>query len=428
MRTFTTRMGAALIALLLTTAAAQARVTAKEVWQNVMDYYAGIGQTVTTDGEVMAGETLVVTGAKISGALFDLRVPEMRFRETGDGRVEVTTAERITGSVTGPHDSGDAATTSFEVTQSDLKVVVTGDDGEMDYDFVIPELTIATAETEAAGVPVPVQFAVTMEGGSGTARMSGTTTTVLDSEAQFESMSFDISTMSEKDGAQVSSTSGTLSEVDILSGLQLPHGADLNDMGKALAAGYRVQTQLRFVSGNVNSDVRAADGTTNVQAGLADGRLKMLTAKSGIAYEMRAGASRAVVQVPTLPVPAEIGFDETVLGLSMPVEPGGEAQPFSTEMRIGGLTLSDGVWAMFDPTAALPHDPMTFVLDLSGTMRLMRSFFGESIASEMGKVPAEVELGVFKRTEALRSRRRGRGFRFGADRQWRGAARAGRLS
>lgn len=394
MRAFTRTAGGALIALLCGTTALQADVAAEEVWQSLAGYYRGIGQTVTTDGEAMAGDTLVVSGVKVAGAggngPFDLDVPEMRFRETGDGRVEVTAATRITGSVGGPGDAGTGARTRFEIVQTDLRVMVSGSAEDMSYDFTIPGLTARTVDVEVAGQPVQPRFSVNLTEGSGTARMAGAATRVIDSTARFESMSFDLAAPAADAGGDVSAR-GTLRGVDVLSGLQLPEGIDLNDMEKALAAGYRLETRLRFASGNVNADVRDDGGTTNVQAGLADGQLKMSTSKDGIAYEMRAGPSRAVVQVPALPVPAEIGLDETVLGFSMPVEPGGAAKPFTTVLRVGGLTLSDGIWAMFDPAATLPHDPMAFALDLSGTMRLARSFFGEGVAGQVGKVPAEVE-------------------------------------
>ncbi len=394
MRAFTKSAGGALIALLCGTSALQADVTATEVWQSLAGYYRGIGQTVTTDGEAMAGDTLIVSGAKIAGSGSDARVeldvPEMRFRETGDGRVEVTAATRITGSLRGPGDAGMGARTRFEIAQTDLRVMVSGSAEDMTYDFAIPDLTARTVDVEVAGQPVQPRVSVTLTGGSGTARMAGATTRVIDSNARFETLGFDLAAPAADAGGDVSAR-GTLSGVDVQSGLQVPEGIDLNDMESALAAGYRLQSRLRFASGNVNADVRDDSGTTNVQAGLADGQLKMSTSKDGIAYEMGAGPSRAVVQVPTLPVPAEVGLDDTLLGFSMPVDPGGAAQPFTTVLRVGGLTLSDGIWAMFDPAATLPHDPMAFALDLSGTMRLVRSFFDEGVAGQVGKVPAEVE-------------------------------------
>ncbi len=395
MRAFFKPTGAALVAMFLGTTAAQADVTAEEVWQSIVGYYSGIGQTLTTDAKVMTGDTLVISGAEIKAkdgdAQFSLRVPELRFRETGDGRVEIAAAEKITGRISGPRGAGSAASTGIEITQTDLKILVSGSAGDMIYDFDAPKFAVSTSGAEAADQEVPLSFTVTMLDGSGKGRMTGTATRVIDTDAAFGTMSFAVAKPAAKDGSGAMSMTGALSDLHVVSGIQIPDGVDLNDMEKAIAAGYRLETRMQFASGNVSSDLQDAGGTTNVQAGLADGLVRLSMSQAGVETELRTGASRAVVQVPTLPVPAEVGLDGLELKFAMPVETDSAAGPFTMVQRLSGLTLSDGIWAMFDPAAALPHDPMTLAIDLTGTMKIAGSIFAERPAGQAGTIPAELD-------------------------------------
>jgi hypothetical protein len=395
MRALTRPAGAALAALLMGTTAVHADVTAEEVWQSIVGYYSGIGQTLSTESKTMTGDTLVVSGVEVKGkdgdAQVSLRVPEMRFRETGDGRVEIAASEKISGRISGPRGAASAASTGVEITQTDLKVVVSGNAGDMTYDYAVPNLVVATAGAEAVGREVPLSFKVTLADGRGKTRMTGTATRVLDNDAAFGTMSFEVAKPAAKDGTGAMTTTGTLRNLRAVTGVHIPDGVDLNDMEKAIAAGYRLEARMQFASGNVSSDLKEASGTTNVQAGLADGRVTLSMSQAGVATELGTGPSRVVVQVPSLPVPAEVGLDGMTTKFALPVETAGAVGPFTIVQRLTGLTLSEGIWAMFDPGAALPHDPMTFVLDLSGTMKIADNIFADRPADKAGTLPAEVE-------------------------------------
>ena len=56
------------------------------------------------------------------------------------------------------------------------------------------------------------------------------------------------------------------------------------------------------------------------------------------------------------------------------------------------LKVSDGVWALFDPTSQLPRDPATLVVDLSGTARMAINIFDPKEAETIaGAPPGELE-------------------------------------
>lgn len=386
---FLTHVGGAMALALLLASGARADVTAAQVWQGMVDLSAASGGSLSASAQRLEGDTLILSGvgAKTAADPLGLRLslPELRLRDMGDGRVEIIPAGKATGSLALSDGSGATGRTNLDIAQKGLRVIVSGTPDDMRFDAEAAEVKVATVEPAAA------PFSVTLAQGKGEVRVAGRTTRTMDADLAFATIGFDLSKAGDKDKAGAFHGAGTLNGVKLTSGLQLPPDLDTSDMSVALKAGYRMESRLRFATGNVSADMKEAEGTTNVQAGLADGELTASIGKDGVGYALATGASRAVVQLPALPVPAEVGFSELRVSASMPVEPGDAAQPFATGLKLDGLTFSEGLWGIFDPSAVLPRDPMTLALDLGGKVRLTGGFFDAATAEDGATLPAEVE-------------------------------------
>lgn len=387
-------LGAVLLALLLGAPGARADVTAAEVWQAMTGFYAAMGRTLTAQGKRQDGGTLIITGAGFGApreeAMLRLEVPELRLRELGDGRVEITASDHINTTVNAPLDGRYTAGTRLDVTTTGAKAIVSGTPGDMTFDLDAPEVSVATSASQVAGRALPARVVVTLTDGKGKTRITGTSTLTADTEADFAAMRFDVTGTGAGEAEAPAKVTGTLNGVTFTSGLLLPAGTSPEDMPAALAAGYKEESRLRFATGNVNVDITDGTDTSNLQAGLADGEASAALGRDGMTIAFHTGPSRAVLQMPDLPVPAEASFAETRLALSLPVAPDVAAKPFAALLKLGDLTLSEGVWAMFDPTADLPRNPMTAAVDVSGRMRLSGSLFA-GLDEEDGTLPAEVE-------------------------------------
>lgn len=385
---FLNRTGCAAALTLVLASDARADVTAGQVWQGILDLSAASGGRLTTTGQKREGDTLVVSG--IGAAASDdpaaprLAMEELRLRDLGDGRVEITFPDRMTASVAAPDWAGGVGRTGFDIMQKGLRIIASGEADDTSFDAEVAEVKIATEKTAAA------HLALTATEGRGSARVAGTMTRTMDSDLIFAALGFEVATGGETGTAGALRTTGSLNGVKLTSGLQLPQVADGSDMTKALKAGYRMENRLRFASGNFGTDLRESDGTTNIQAGLADGDLTASLGRDGIGYALVTGASRAVLQLPALPVPAEIGLTELRIAASGPVEPGVAAQPFAAAVRLAGLNLSEGVWAIFDPSSVLPRDPMAIVLDLAGKAQLSGGLF-DAATADAETLPVDLE-------------------------------------
>ena len=89
--------GATTLALLFCASFPAAALTPEEAWSAWQTLTADMGQTVTASGSQRNGDTLVVSNAatKVSGkegVSIDAVIPEVKFRDRGDGSVEITFA------------------------------------------------------------------------------------------------------------------------------------------------------------------------------------------------------------------------------------------------------------------------------------------------------------------------------------------------
>ncbi len=157
-----------------------------------------------------------------------------------------------------------------------------------------------------------------------------------------------------------------------------------------LTAGFRAEYRLQFASGHIAADLLGRKEVTTVQAGLAEGEIASRVAPDGSRVLLASGPSRAVIQVPSLPVPAEIGVDGMRIALAGPMLPALRAAPFELGATLDKVTFSEGLWAMADPSQTLPHDPMSLHLDLTGTLRLIARALGAGKVRS-ARPPVEVE-------------------------------------
>ncbi|MEM9755053.1 MAG: DUF2125 domain-containing protein, partial [Pseudomonadota bacterium] len=79
---------------------------------------------------------------------------------------------------------------------------------------------------------------------------------------------------------------------------------------------------------------------------------------------------------PALPVPLEASADGTGLSILMPIAPQPDPANYAFALNYTNLQLSDQVWGLLDPSGAIPRDPITVRLDLSGTVLVLADLAG----------------------------------------------------
>lgn len=98
----------------------------------------------------------------------------------------------------------------------------------------------------------------------------------------------------------------------------------------------------------------------------------LLMDRNGVGYTFDMGKTNASLtattpNVPEIPIgPLEFSVSEIRSSMMIPMSVSKTPTPFSYSDRIIDLSISDNLWAMFDPDKLLPRDAATYILDVEG--------------------------------------------------------------
>jgi hypothetical protein len=393
----------ALVMLLSTPALAE--VTPEQVWENWLAFASGSGQTVTTESVERDGDTLVVTGMAIAidqeGVVGSGSIEQVRFRDKGDGTVEVTMSDSYPFEMTfdPPEGEGDPTTLTMEIRQPGLVITASGDAAETAYDYTAPEMTVALSSiegVEAEAVDVTAEIVLTNPSGKYLMAAAEGEQSRLTSSFAADSVTVVVEgtdpdpSPAEGEGTGPSTLKLNLTMADLTG---TGNGTFLDammmaDMASALKAGFA--SEGTFNSGTLTYDMEITDATglTKITGAGESNTLAFAMDATKLAYSGGATGFTMAMSAPTIPFPqVNLGYQEASFGFQMPVGVTAEPQDFSFLTRIVDLTVSDEIWAMFDPTNQLPRDPATLVIDTKGKAKMLVDIMDPAAAEAAGEAP-----------------------------------------
>lgn len=366
----------ALPSALLLASPALADVTADDVWANMQ------AQARATGGRLDAtlsrtGETLTVDGVQIDWTLsegigrFTLTAPGYTMIEQGDGTVQIiypTTQSYVLDMLV----DGDRASIEVGLESAASVTTASGDPGDISY--------AAQMSSDMSGYvqfmpddEVPIRFDFDIAGGSMdfSYRMTEGPLLTMTGQSTAAPATFNLQMAMDPDVTSV--VSGEVGASNSQFEIRLPtDGFDLLDISAALRAGLLFDmtsvmdsnsyTTKVFLYGQPFSEEERWSGRTESRLALNADRL---------IYDLT-GADTAMVMrgENNLHLPVDIAFEAAAASVHIDVPVSGRDTPQDFELRINaeGLRMGAGLWALFDPAKAIPRDPATFGIDLSGTV------------------------------------------------------------
>ncbi|MGB7261402.1 MAG: DUF2125 domain-containing protein [Albidovulum sp.] len=390
MKQWTGTGAGALTAFFLCSTALHADVTAQEVWQGMADYYTDLGQSVQSAGQVMQGDTLVITDAVISSETAEGKmsatVPEIRLRELGDGRVEVTMSDEIPVQVLTKPKTGEVVDMRMTIGQSDMAMIVSGDVTNTVYDFRSARMTISIDGMDVDDADVPLTLNAALFGNTATYRMITGTTREIASQFASEKVDFEVAA-TDPEGKGNFSATGSMTGLSGISTASLPDGVDMSDLNAALLAGLSAEGSFTYDSGGYVMDFTDKGDSMSAQSTGAGGSLHFDMSKSGLSYGGEGKRADVSMQYSQFPVPLDFSVEQTAFNFQMPVTQSNDPQPFGLVLKLVDLSVSDALWGMFDPAAQLPRDPATLIVDLSGAAKMLVNIFDPNMAETVGQQP-----------------------------------------
>ena len=387
---------AAFTTLLIGMGAAQAQVTPEEVWANWQQMSASYGQAIISTSATRDGDTLRIEGAAISmddgaGGKVDAQLGKINFRDLGDGTVEVTMADSypITMTVVPSGTDEKPANLAILVTQPGLKMIVAGSPTKTSYAVSAPSVNVKVDEAPGAEASAVDMLAdITMTDVTANYLVEGEAETkTIDSTFAASSMALAITAKEAAKPFEMIVNANIADLTGNTKGTFLGVAAMAN-MAEALKGGMNAEGGFSYGKTTFDINVTEEKGPTKITGAAESGSINFGIDKSRLAYGVGGKGMVLTVSGPEIPFPeVKVSYAEAAFNLLMPVSKSDVPEDFALSTRLVDFAISDDIWAMFDPTGTLPHDPATLIIDTKGTAKLTVNIVDEAATAALGDAP-----------------------------------------
>ncbi len=390
-------LGGATAFFLGTTSLAQADVTGAEVWDNWKIGGNSIGQVLTPGSVTQTGDTLTISDLQISMAAPEVdisgTIAMVEFRDRDDGTVAVTFSPSYRMTIKATPEDEDAVDMVIDVSQSGMTMVASGGDGEIAYDFLAPEMTVNLVSVVVDGEQADVSVTGVISGMNGNYTLTEGDMPIVSSRFNAENFAMDVAATEPDDGGGNFAMTITVADITSESTAAMTPMIASDNLSAMLAAGFSVTGS--FTHGAAGYGIDFADGadTFQLQSSADGGALDLVMDDEALGYSISNTGLSVVFSGSDIPLP-EVAFDLGEIGFDflMPSTVSDKPSEFGLGITLADLGVSDMIWGMVDMTGALPHDPATLIVDLSGNMNWLIDIFDPAVAESLGdEVPAELQ-------------------------------------
>lgn len=361
---------AACIAALFAGGAAQADVTAAQVWEDWKSQLAlygednlTIGSEETSGGTLTARDIMLTMSDDVTNVKANLG--DVTFTERGDGTVSVTMAESYPITITGEDD----VVITITVSQTGMELIASGDANVLQYDVSAESYGIALEDIVDGDITFNGDISVVANNLSGSYTTSSDAMRNIIYGIEVASLDLNVDVQVPDDGGYVTA-SGKVNGISAQSEMVLPLGVDLSDPAYmansdvTMSGGYTIDSATYVF--DIDAEGDRVVGMASTGAARLDGSLD----SGSLVYDAQTNDLAVNMTVPDLPFPIEFSMAQYGLGLEMPLAKSEEPSDFGLSVDLIDLSVSDMIWDLFDAGNVLPRDPATIQLDVTGTATL----------------------------------------------------------
>ena len=382
------RTTSSVLAVLALSTPVFADVTPAEVWQNWIEYYKASGYTVTEGSREEAGETLTLKDVVISikdpagEGDVSFTTPEITLTSTGDGGVRTVMAETSTGKANFKNEEGEPVTLDGTLTMKGNEVVTSGSAADMTHDSKAAEIVLALDKVTTAEGEKPFPLSLKFVNVAGHQQHVDGDVIKIDATASADRMEL-TGAYDDTDGEKPGRIGfeGGMDALKFAGNFAMPKGVDMShDMNAALKAGLNIAGTMSAGAGKFSFDFAGKndEGADQAATGSTDMKgfdVNFAMSADGLKYQGNADATLAQLTATDLPFPVSYGIENATFDMQIPVMKADQPVPFKFAYSLGGLTLADGIWDLFDPSKQLPRDPASIDLDVTGLAKVTMDLF-----------------------------------------------------
>lgn len=275
---------------------------------------------------------------------------------------------------------------------ADEDITIREDGDAMVYDYLLPKVDMTVSQIELNnGKVITNPATIALVNLKGSDRVEGTDTQKIVQAGTIESATFNLAV--DNDDGQKATGQFVLGGLSMNSDTAMPAG-DMtmkDDLTAMLKAGMAVKGDVKIASitGNLDMVTKDEEGQMRpvaLKMDSADNALTFAMDQARINYAGASGATKGELTVPEFPVPMGYGLTDTKFNVDFPIAVSDQPQNFTVSYLLNGVTMTDSIWALFDPQATLPRDPASIDVDLAGSVKVLRDFFDPATMDAAAKM------------------------------------------
>lgn len=398
MSLFRTVAPAALVSVLSVAALpALADVTGPELWLEWQDSAKEGGQKLTVSSQSYAAGVMTLTGLTSSidfpeGQLTVL-APEVVLSDQADGTVAVAMPNDILVEVV-PTDPSDGRI-KMTLAHEGLSLIASGDDTVRNYAYSADEMAFVLNEMREGRTEIPIDMSMVLSN-----IVSDYVVSALGTDAAFVTSTgtvaeLEVSLASTDPDEGPFNMSYQMRDIAVDSAGPMVAWNQFDDPGAAFTADQ--PTSATMTHGGTGYVVLVEDPSEpfEMSGSTSGGGFDVGIENGTVSYGISAEDSKILVRTPEVSFPIEASARFAGLSAVVPMVASDTPADFGLSVNLSDLTLSKGIWSMFDELGTLPRDPATLILELSGKVQLFMNLYDPEAAS--GQVPGDVkEISVDK--------------------------------
>lgn len=360
-------------------------LTGEEVWANQTGYLSSMGisvsQTQSRDGNVLT----------VSDISYDITLPfgvgsvsvrsgPQTYTENADGTVNIGYGETNSVAIAAsfrPDDRTDISlAANLQVVLTGNNTVASGTAADVTYVSSADMMELTLSEVSISGAPevqnLNIDVYVSVADTAATVQITTGDKTTIRSTSSTGLTIVDYSAMFGEDF--LTKTVSRQSAIASTSVLTLPAGPmSLMNVSQALRDGLALEAT--YDSGDSQSQTvtmsfgeKVSDQSTNVTASTTTARF------DAAGFSAIGGATGFEVLVPVmagLPFPLTASGGALDYNFAFPINASDQPADVRYAIALRDLVVNEELWAMADPTAVLPRDPLSIKIDLAGTVKLL---------------------------------------------------------
>ena len=388
-RIFVSGVGSAFFALASANSAA-ADLTAQDVWSNWKDYMSSTGYQISgseqTSGTVLTVSDLVmmVPNPDDQGEV-KMTMDQLVFTGNGDGTVSVQMPDTFPMSITATDPDGDLFDATLGYSQGNHVLLASGDPGDFKYSYSADQVGIALTALSIDGETIPSDSAkldVALTNVANETTLTGTDTFSVVQQMTSDALTYDVR-FKDVDSDVDFAISGAMQALEFGGDATLPQNVDTADIQQMLSAGFKFDGAFGYGKGQSKIDSDTEGQTFAAESSSDGGTIRIAMDAQSLIYDVLQSNSAVSVTSGDLPFPIDLNLVRSGFKLAMPVAKSDAEQDFALSITLGDFTMSETLWGLFDPAQALPRDPASVLLDLSGKAKVLVDFLSPDIAEEL---------------------------------------------